>query len=94
MSHASIGTVDLDDPVAGATQERGQPGAVGPAALDPELDLAAFTAQVTRPPPQLGVTSPADWDRDLPDNGTDLVQRDRDMDVLVGIDTHNDARTT
>jgi hypothetical protein len=93
VPHASIGTVDLDDPVTGATQERGQSGAVGPAALDTVGDLAVLPAQLGNPAPQLGVASPADWDRGLPDDGADLVQRDRDVHVLVGVDTHDDVWT-
>jgi len=87
---AAVGAVDLDDEVPAPAQERDQPGAVGSAALDAEVELLA---ELTRLALQPRVTGPVHRDRVLTDHGSDLVQCHRDVEVLVGVVPDDDAST-
>jgi len=84
VSRGPVGPVDFHDQVATCGQEPRQSGTVGTGALDAE-DL--HRPQAGRPPLELGVAGGGGRHMKFLEPGTELVEGDRDMNVLVGIDS-------
>nr|WP_244286142.1 hypothetical protein [Cellulosimicrobium cellulans] len=83
-----IGPHDLQGPDAASTDRAGQTCPVGAGALDPEGQLPA---QARCPVDQLGVAAGIGGEGPGVQNGAEVVDRDRDVDVLVGVDADDDS---
>lgn len=83
--------VNLLDGVAVPAQEPGQADAVGPSALDPEgLQPALRTDVALAERQQLGEPGGAGGQVELGEATAETVEQDRDVLVLVGVDTDDD----
>jgi len=71
-------------------QEPGQSTAVGPGSLDAER---ADSAELVGQSEQLGVSIRPRGDGELAESAAEAVERDRDVFVLVGVDTDDDVAT-
>src|SRR3954453_10089977 len=83
-----VGPVDLEDGMPLRDQEARQAGAVGPGPLDAE---GADRAQGPRPGLQCLVAPLADRDGRRAEAGTERVDRDGGVHVLVGVDADDDV---
>jgi len=91
VAHTPIGAVDLNDPMPRAAQKRCQTDAVGAAPFDTELDLAVLATQLGCPSSKPSAASSVDRDGELTGHRAEVVHRDRDVHMLVGIHTNDDA---
>lgn len=80
----AVGAVHLDDLDAVAGQGGGQPGPVGAGAFD---SGALEVAQGVGPVDQLLVAAAGGRDRQRGEVSAELIDRDTDMGVGVGVDT-------
>jgi hypothetical protein len=78
----AVGPLDLDDHHATLTQPAGQPGAVRAGALDTDR---VDRAERAGPGVELREPSGGGGELELPEPASELVERDRDMGVLVGV---------
>jgi hypothetical protein len=86
-SRAPVGTVDLDDLVPAPAQERSHGRPVGPGAFDPE---GKYLPEGLSPLGQVGVAALVGGDREFGESSGDHVERDRNVDALVGVDADHD----
>ena len=84
---APVGPVDLDHPVTLATQVAGDARAIRGGALDTE---GQDVAVARRPAFQLLGTGTVGGHGQLTEPAAQLIERDRDVDVLVGVDADGD----
>lgn len=82
-------TLDLEDAKALAFEVLAEPGPVAAGTLDPDHDVVA---ERSRPSDQLAVSDRARFDRELPEQLTELIEGTHDMGVLVGVDPDCDHR--
>jgi hypothetical protein len=82
-----VGAVDLQDAMAAAAQVAGQPGTVGAGALYPEGDDLALGVG---PLGELGVAAGVGGHGQLPQHRPEVIEGHGDVEVLVGVDTHDD----
>ena len=82
-----VGSVDLDHPVTPATQVAGDARAIRGGALDAEGEDVSMAR---RPAFQLLGADPVGGHGQLAEPAAQLIEGDRDVDVLVRVDTDND----
>ncbi len=83
----AVRSVDLHDGDVAGVEEPGQPGPVGPGALDAgEL----HRAKALEPAEQFGVTGGCRGELLDAEQGASFVKRRSDVDIEVGVDTRGD----
>ena len=85
---AAVSAHHLDDTDVSAPDRAGQPGTIRAGALDGEGQPPAQTGGSVQ---QLGIATGVGRERPALQDGAEVVNRDRDVDILVGVAADDDS---